>query len=55
MNALTNSAEHRRIATLFERWIGTCMRAGEAEQAERCRMDAELHWRTAERMERTEQ
>lgn len=40
---------HARLAINFERWIGICLRAGEPDQAERCRADAEVHARLAER------
>lgn len=48
MTAEEARADHLRLATNFERWIGICLRAGEPVQAEQCRADAEVHARLAE-------
>lgn len=47
MTAPMTQREHERLAALFERWIGICLRAGLPEQAEQCRADAALHARLA--------
>lgn len=52
MTNTQREGRHERLAETFERWIGICLRAGQFEQAEQCRADAELHSRLARKPER---
>jgi len=47
----TSAAEYRMFSTVSLRWISICMAAGEVNEAERCRADADLYSRMADGIE----
>jgi len=47
----TTAREYRAYAEMSLRWISICMAAGEPNEADRCRADADLYSRMADRIE----